>query len=365
MKTKYIVYALLSIGIIALITYRMISNREESNPGQKSGPSIATVMGIVPVPEKFADNLLLSGTIEANVQVEIRSEITGVVNAINFKEGTEVTKGQVLLRVNDIELRAQLSKVETAKELASENERRAKLLLKKQAISQEDYDVASAGYKSAQAQSQLISAQLGKATIRAPFSGTIGLRYISKGTYVTPTTPIATLVNLELLKITFSIPEKYANRMKIDNELSFTVSGSKDLYKAKIYAVEPMIDLSTRTLKVRAIANNPERTLYPGMFANVNLPLETIDDAIMVPTEALIPIQNGKVIFVLKEGKATQIEVETGSRTDKEVRVISGLKVGDTILTSGVMALKDGTPVNVEFQKKLINPLEQNEHFNP
>lgn len=153
--------------------------------------------------------------------------------------------------------------------------------------------------------------------------------------------------------------------MKIDNELSFTVSGSKDLYKAKIYAVEPMIDLSTRTLKVRAIANNPERTLYPGMFANVNLPLETIDDAIMVPTEALIPIQNGKVIFVLKEGKATQIEVETGSRTDKEVRVISGLKVGDTILTSGVMALKDGTPVNVEFQKKLINPLEQNEHFNP
>jgi len=366
MKTKYIVYSLLIIGLLALITYRIIDNREISNaPKNASGISIKTVAGIVVTAEEFTDELSLSGTLEANEQVEIRSEITGIVEAINFDEGSQVSKGQVLLRVNDTEMRAQLSQVSTAQQLASENERRAKLLLEKQAISQEEYDIASADFKSSKAQSQLISAQLGKATIRAPFSGTIGLRYISKGTYVTPTTPIATLVNLELLKITFSIPEKYANRMKIDNELSFTVSGSKDLYKAKIYAVEPMIDLSTRTLKVRAIANNPERTLYPGMFANVNLPLETIDDAIMVPTEALIPIQNGKVIFVLKEGKATQIEVETGSRTDKEVRVISGLKVGDTILTSGVMALKDGTPVNVEFQKKLINPLEQNEHFNP
>ncbi|MGB3343558.1 MAG: efflux RND transporter periplasmic adaptor subunit [Aequorivita sp.] len=351
MKTKHLVYALLSIGIIALITYRIISNREGSNPGQKSGPSIATVTGIVAVPEKFADNLLLSGTIEANEQVEIRSEITGVVNAINFKEGTEVSKGQVLLRVNDIELRAQLSKVETAKELASENERRAKLLLKKQAISQEDYDVASAGYKSAQAEAQLISAQLGKATIRAPFSGTIGLRYISEGTYVTPSTPIASLVNTKQLKITFSIPEKYASRIQLNSELSFTTSGSKTEYSAKIYAVEPQIDVATRTLKMRAIAENPEGKLYPGMFASVILPLETVDDAILVPSEALIPIQNGKMIFISEGGKAKQIKVETGSRTGSSVRILSGLKAGDTILTSGVMSLKDGVAVKVKFEE--------------
>src|SRR5690606_16850691 len=159
-------------------------------------------------------------------------------------------------------------------------------------------------------------------------------------------TPIATLVNTKQLKITFSIPEKYASRMKLDSELMFTVSGSEEEYKAKIYAIEPMVDLATRTLKMRAIAENTEGKLYAGTLANVILPLETVDDALLVPTESLIPIQNGKMIFVSKGGKAKQIEVETGPRTDSSVRVISGLKPGDTILTSGVMSLKDGAPVD-------------------
>ncbi len=352
MKTKYIIYSLLIIGIIAFITYRIIHNSEENSAGQKNGPpKTSVVTGIIATPEKFADNLSLSGTLEANEQVEIRSEIMGVVEAINFEEGAQVSKGQVLLRVNDMEMRAQLSKVGTAQQLASENERRAKLLLEKQAISQEEYDIASADFKSSKAESQLINAQLGKATIRAPFSGTIGLRYISQGTYVTPATPIATLVNTKQLKITFSIPEKYASRMKLESELTFTVSGSKEDYKAKIYAIEPMVDLATRTLKMRAIAENPEGKLYPGTFANVILPLETVDDALMVPTESLIPIQNGKMIFISEGGKAKQIQVETGSRTDSSVRVLSGLKPGDTILTSGVMSLKEGVPVKVKFEK--------------
>lgn len=354
MKTKHIVYSVLIIGILSLITYRILNNREQSNVGKSmGGPSATTVTGLIMKPESFADNLSLSGTLESNEQVEIRSEIMGVVEAINFEEGSQVSKGQVLLRVNDLEMRAQLSKVQTAQQLASENERRAKLLLEKQAISQEEYDIASSDFKSTEAESQLISAQLRKATIRAPFSGTIGLRYISEGTYVTPTTPIATLVNLKQLKITFSVPEKYVNRIKLDTDLTFTVSGSKEEYKARIYAIEPMVDLATRTLKMRAIAENPERKLYPGMFANVILPLETVDDALMVPTEALIPIQNGKVIFTLKEGKAHQIEVETGSRTDRSVRVLSGLKAGDTILTSGVMSLQEGASVNVQMENPI------------
>lgn len=352
MKTKHLVYVVLIIGIIALIAYRIINNREEGKTGQRSGPPpIATVTGIIATPKEFSDNLSLSGTLEANEQVEIRSEIMGVVDAINFKEGNQVSKGQVLLRVNDKELRANLSKVGTAKQLGSENERRAKLLLEKQAISQEEYDVASAEYKSAQAELQLISAQLGKATIRAPFSGTIGLRYISEGTYVTPSTPIATLVNTKQLKITFSIPEKYASRIKLDSDITFTTSGSKTEYTAKIYAIEPQVDVATRTLKMRAIAENSEGNLYPGMFASVVLPLETVDDAILVPSEALIPIQNGKMIFISEGGKAKQIIVETGSRTESSVRIISGLKMGDTILTSGVMSLKDGVPVKVQFKE--------------
>jgi len=350
MKTKYIIYSLLIIGLVSLIIYRITQNKEENAGPQKGGSPVARVTGIIATPEKFADNLSLSGTLEANEQVEIRSEVNGVVEVINFKEGSEVSKGQVLVRINDLEMRAQLSKAATAQQLASENERRAKLLLEKQAISQEEYDMASADFKSSKAENQLINAQLGKATIRAPFSGTIGLRYISVGTYVTPTTPIATLVNTKQLKITFSIPQKYAGRMKVNSELSFTVSGSDEEYKAKIYAVEPMVDLATRTLKMRAITENSDGKLYPGTFASVKLPLEIVNDAIMVPTEALIPIQNGKVIFIMDNGKAKQVKVETGSRTDRSVRVISGLKPGDTILTSGVMSLKDGVPVNVDIE---------------
>ncbi len=350
MKKRYILYTILIGGIIALITYRVIANKKiNSKPDNKRVSSAMNVEGTVLKPQKFEDNLTLSGSLEANEEIDIRSEVSGVVESINFEEGAKVSKGQVLFRVNDVELRAQLSKVKTAQQLASENQRRAKLLLDKQAISQEEFDISNADFESAKAESQLIAAQLSKTTVRAPFSGTIGLRSISKGTYVTPTTPIAKLVNTSQLKITFSIPEKYASQMKVGNKLTFTTSDSKDEYEATIYAIEPQVDIATRTLKMRAIADNKEGKLYPGTFANVSLPLETVDDALLVPTESLIPIQNGKVIFVSQGGKAKQIEVETGTRTDSMVRILSGIKAGDTILTSGVMSLKDGTSVKVNL----------------
>lgn len=350
MKKRYILYTLIIAGIVALITYRVIANKKiNSGPTDKKAVSSMSVDGRILKPQIFKDNLSLSGSLEANEEIDIRSEVSGVVESINFEEGSKVSKGQVLFRVNDIELRAQLSKVKTAQQLSSENQRRAKLLLEKQAISQEEFDISNADFESSKAESQLIAAQLSKTSVRAPFSGTIGLRSISKGTYVTPTTTIAKLVNTSQLKITFSIPEKYASQMKVGNSLTFTTSGSKDKYQATIYAIEPQVDISTRTLKMRAIADNKEGKIYPGTFANVLLPLQTVNDALLVPTESLIPIQNGKVIFVSQGGKAKQIEVEIGTRTDSMVRILSGIKAGDTILTSGVMSLKNGTSVKVNL----------------
>lgn len=353
MKKRYIVVAIIICGIIALIANRISLNSKASSPN--NAQRTATVMrveGKVLQAEKFAENLTLSGTLEANEEIEIRSEISGIVESINFEEGKKVSKGQILFKVNDVELRAQLSQVKTAQQLASENQRRAKLLLDKQAISQEEFDVSNADFESARAQADLIAAQLSKTTVRAPFSGTIGLRAISEGTYVTPSTSIANLVNTSQLKLTFAVPEKYVSRMNVGTELTFTTSNSKEEHTAKIYAIEPQVDIATRTLRMRAIAENKEGKLYPGAFANVTLPLETVDDALMVPTEALIPIQNGKKIFVMENGKAKEVEVETGARTDSEVRVLSGIKAGDTILTSGVMSLRDGTPV-------IVNPKKQ------
>lgn len=354
MKTKHIVYTLLGIGIVALIAYRIKSNAEIGKV-DNTGPTTPTVTGIILKPQIFKDNISLSGTLEADEQIDIRSEVSGVVESINFKEGSKVTQGQVLLKVNDIELQAQLSKALTAKKLASENERRAKLLLEKQAISQEEYDIASADFQSASAESELIDAQLSKTTVRAPFSGTIGLRSISKGTYVTPSTPIAKLVNTDELKITFSVPEKYASQIRVGTVLTFTTSDSNEIYEATIYAIDPEVDIATRTLKMRAVMDNRDKGLYPGAYANVHLPLETVNDALLVPTESLIPVQNGKKIFVYRNGKAQEVDVEIGARTGSVVRVLTNLHPGDTVLTYGVMALKDGAPVDVVLQE--LEPL--------
>lgn len=356
MKIKYIVFVLLAVGFIGLVAYRISDNSEGANLGNKGGaPAPVKVGGMVLQPREFADNLSLSGSLEANETIEIRSEVSGIVENINFDEGSRVSKGQILFRVNDQELRAQLAKVQTSEKLASENERRAKLLLEKEAISREEYDMAEADLASAKAESLLMAAQLSKATVRAPFSGIIGLRYISQGTYVTPTTPIAKLVNTDKLKITFSIPEKYSSQVTMGDTISFSTSNSSEEHQASIYAVEPEVEVSTRTLKMRAIAENSDGKLIPGSFANVFVPLAKVNNALMVPSEALIPIQNGKKIFVSENGKAKEIVVETGARTENLVRVLSGLKPGDTILTSGVMILKNGTPLNVDLRQPVAN----------
>ncbi|WP_291103962.1 MULTISPECIES: efflux RND transporter periplasmic adaptor subunit [unclassified Flavobacterium] len=352
MKLKHIIYTLLIVGFGAFIAYRITSNKNKNDDSKDKGGKNKTtnVAGIVVQPQTFDNNLSLSGSIEANEQVEIRSEVSGIVEGIYFNEGSNVSKGQLLFKVNDLELRAQLGQATTKENLASENERRAKLLLQKEAISEEEYDVARADLKSAQAQSQLIKAQIAKTSVKAPFSGKIGLRSISPGAYITPAVLVAKLVNIGKLKITFSIPEKYANQVRVNSNLSFTVAGSNEEFVAKIYAIEPEVEISTRTLQVRAIAENKDGKLLPGTFANVELPLDIIKDAIVVPSEAIIPVQNGKKVFISNNGKAKEVMVETATRTDASILVLSGLKAGDTLITSGVMSLKNDAPVKVKVK---------------
>lgn len=352
MKIRYIVYTLLLLGAGALVYYRIHENKKQKE-GQGNGPGGGKkppmgVSAIVVQAQPYSNMLSLSGSIEANEQIEVRSEVSGIAEKIYFAEGSKVSKGQVLLKVNDVELRAQLGEARTRQGLTAENARRAKLLYEKEAISREEYDIATADYKTAQAQTQLVNAQLAKTSIRAPFSGTIGLRNISPGTYVTPETLITTLVNSGQVKITFSIPEKYTTQMKVNSQITFTIAGSTEIFKAKIYALEPAVEVATRTLRVRALAENPDGKLLPGTFANVSLPLEKIDDALLIPTEAIVPVQDGKKVFVAVNGKAREVKVQTATRTDKDILVLEGLKPGDTVITTGVLTLKDDAPVKVK-----------------
>jgi membrane fusion protein, multidrug efflux system len=352
MKIKTVSLSIFSIALLGLIGYRIVANSSESEKNNKKGANkpVMSVNAILISEKDYANTISLSGSIEANETVEIRSEISGVVEKIYFSEGTNVSKGQVLIKVNDIELRAQLSQAQTRQRLASENERRAKLLLQKEAISQEEYDIANAEFRSLNAQTQLIQAQIAKTTIRAPFSGKIGLRNISPGTYVTPSLLITNLVNTNQLKITFSIPEKYTSQVQVSTIIKFKVAGTTETFEAKIYAIEPSIDITTRTLQVRAATENKNNSLFPGTYANVELPLDIVKNAILIPSEAIIPIQNGKKVYVAVNNMATERIIKTDTRTENKVLVLEGLKKGDTLITSGMMSLKADAPVKVTLQ---------------
>jgi membrane fusion protein (multidrug efflux system) len=356
MKIKHFIYLALILLLGYLILKRITKSSDAGSGGKKSfsdkNKSIPPIVvnGVIIKIQPFSNSVSVSGSIDPNEQVQIRSEVSGLVTSINFKEGSYVSKGTLLLKIDDRELQAQLAQAVTRQNLAAENDDRSAKLLKVEALSVEEYQSVHADLRSLQAQTQLIRAQLSKTKVWAPFSGKIGLRNISDGAYVTPTTDIANLVSTNPLKITFSVPEKYAHDINNGSIIKFTVSGSSKTYSAKVYAAEPSINVATRTLVLKALANNSDGSLLPGTFANITLPLENIKDAILIPTESIVPVLKGKQVFVKVNGKAKAVMVESDIRTDENVLITSGLKPGDTLLTSGMMSLKNDAPVKVNLQ---------------
>ncbi|RZK20559.1 MAG: efflux RND transporter periplasmic adaptor subunit [Pedobacter sp.] len=360
MKKRYIIYAVLAIGLAYLVYYRINANKKLDGKGgagsaQTKGGGAAAPMvveGIVVKPTSFDNDLEVTGAIDANESVVLKSEVSGLVTGIYFTEGTNVSKGTVLVKVNDRDIQAQLQEALTKQKLSGTTENRSKQLLEKGAISQEEYDISLADLTSLKAQTQLIRAQLAKTTIRAPFSGRIGLRNISAGTYLTPATVIANLVSTNPVKVTFSVPEKYAGQIKMGSSITFTTDGSSKQNTGKVYAIEPGINAATRTLQIRALAPNADNALLPGSFAKIKLALTTLQNAILIPNQAIIPVLKGKIVYIQKNGKAQEVKVEAGTRTDENIVITSGLKAGDTVLTTGSMALKKDAPVKVNLVKE-------------
>lgn len=362
MKKRYIFYLVLALGLAYLVYYRITENKkiEGGGPGgagggkggKGKGGAPLNVDGIIAANSDFSSNLDITGSIEANEAVTLRSEVAGLVTGIYFKEGSNVSKGTALVKINDRDIQAQLKEVLTRQNLSASNENRARQLLAKGAISQEEYDTSLAELQALKSQVQLIRAQLAKTTILAPFSGKVGLRNISVGEYITPSTNIANLLSINPVKINFSIPEKYVSQLKPNSAISFNIDGSNKTFSGKVFAIEPGINQATRTLQIKALAPNVGGELLPGSFAKVKLALATIKDAILIPTEAVIPVLKGKVVYIAKNGKAQQVPVETGTRTADRILVLSGLNIGDTVLTTGAMALKPDADVKVKIAKK-------------
>lgn len=350
-KILTVVIVLAIIFLIALPKLKLFSGKENapqpSGPGP--GPMALQVNAIVLKPEKLDNKLVFTGSVLPNESLELRVESSGKISKIHFEEGKPVKKGQLLLEINDDELVAQLQKQKYNQKLNQDNEFRQRKLLEKDAISREEYDNALNRLNTTIADIKLLEAQIAKTRIVAPFDGTIGLRFVSEGAFVNSNTTVATLYNLSPAKIDFSVPGRYSTQVRPGKVIRFTIENDPRVLNGEVYAVEPQIDLNTRTLKVRALADNPEGLLLPGQFVRVELILETIENALLVPSEALVPELQGHKVYLASTGKARESVVEIGLRTDRFVEVVRGLQTGDTLITTGILQLRQGIPVQLSI----------------
>lgn len=315
--------------------------------GPATGGLAVPVTARVLQPERLDNRVTSSGNVLANEEVEIRSEVQGKIVKIAFQEGGRVKKGDLLVKIDDDELQARVLQATSGRKLAEDNEFRMRKQLEIEAVSQKDYDGALNELNRAKAEQQLLRAQLSKTELRAPFGGVVGLKQVSEGAYVSPSTLITTLQEIDPVKVDFSIPGKYAGWVKPGQVVSFSVQGSGEMHQGKVYAVDPRIDPATRTLRIRALCANPGGRILPGAFATVDVPLSSVEGALLVPTEALSSDAKGAKVFLYKGGKAEPRMVQAGLRTDSSVQITAGLVPGDTVIVSGVITLRPGSPVKL------------------
>jgi len=343
----------LVVGILAMLAaayfYPRLGNQEVESPIQSrpNGPGEPLTVEVIQLKKETLNNQLqVSGTILPNESVAIKPEISGLVSKINFKEGEYVTKGTPLLYLNDNELQAQYQRLQYTQKLFQTQESRQKQLLAREAISQEEYDIVLNQYNTALSDIKLVQAQLEKTVIRAPFSGRLGLRQVSEGAVINSANVIVSIVNIDPIKLEFSIPERYAAMVSVGSPIYFSSESSTEEVAGKVYAYEPQIDAATRTIKLRAQSPNSEGKYLPGMFVKIRFVLDVQEDALLVPAESVIPELSGYKVFVVgADGKAEQRLIEIGKRTDTQVQVVSGLLEGDLVLTTGVMQVRQGIPV--------------------
>ena len=314
--------------------------------GAKGGGAPATgVMGFVVKSEKLDNKIFATGSVVASEMVDLKPEVAGKIVQLNISEGKAVSKGQLLIKLNDEDLQAQVKKLNAQLKLTEQSAQRLKKLLDIKGVSQDEYDVVENQMNNIRADLEFTQAQIAKTELKAPFSGVIGLRSVSLGSYINASSQVANIQILNPIKVEFTVPEKYANQVKIGEAIAFTTEGTAERFNGKVYATDNQIDPITRSLKIRASVPNPKGSLKPGAFVKVDFSLKEIGNALMIPTEAIIPILKGQQIFVSKDGKAKPVVVEVGVRTDTRIQILNGIQVGDTVITSGLMSMKPETKV--------------------
>lgn len=352
---KRILYFILGLVIIAIIAYPKLeltwfSSIEESEKAKVVLEPKKLTVSALKISFQPLDYLVrVTGTIIADETVALSSEVSGKIEKIHFEEGMFVKKGETLVSLNDDEVSAELEKLQYNNKLFQDTEFRQKKLLQSEAISQEEYEIALATLNTSLADIRLSETRKQKHKIISPFAGKVGLRQVSEGSYITPGSSIATLYSIDPIKIDFQIPGRYLSDVNIGDKLIFNVDAYQQSFEGSIYAIEPQIDPSTRSIRLRAISSNEDQKLLPGQFVKIKLILDQVSNAILVPTICIIPELNGTKVFVYEDGKAVNRIVELGVRNANNVQIVSGLEPGDIVITSGLLQVRNGSEVNVKF----------------
>jgi membrane fusion protein (multidrug efflux system) len=312
----------------------------------------AKVDGYVVTPSDLTDRVELTGNITAGETTEIRPEIAGRITLLHLPEGKYVSKGTLLAKLYDGDLRAQLAKLEVQLRAARVTEARQEQLLKIEGISKQEYELSQLQVNTIKADMHIIRTSMIKTEIRAPYSGKLGLKNISPGAYITPADILTTLRKTDEMKLDFNVPEKYAHLVKPGQNVAFTDDATNARFSARIDAMESGITENNRALLVRADITGGDDRLIHGSFARINLDIQPGTQSLMVPSQAILPQARGKKVIAYKGGTAQFIEVTTGIRDSAFVEITSGLQTGDTIVVTGLMSTKPGAKINIG---KLIN----------
>jgi membrane fusion protein (multidrug efflux system) len=319
----------------------------ETARGGRGG--VLTVSGLVLKARPFTEIITASGTLRAAEAIELQTEVNGKIVSLNFQEGQRVVEGQILVKIDDSTQQASLRRSQARRALATLREQRLARLVEEGGVSQLEFDEAQGELAVIDAEIEVLRADIAKTEIRAPFDGVAGLRFVSVGAYVNPTVRIATLQRLSSMKVDFSVPERYAPFVNPGTPVGFTVAGSSNRYVGEVVAVEPRVEIATRSILLRAVCSNPDLKLIPGLFARMELPISQSEAALLVPAISVLVGLEERFVFVARDGKAERVQVRTGARTANEVQIVEGLAPGDVVLTSGVQQLRNGLPVQVVF----------------
>lgn len=328
----------------------LISCEEAVDKSNKANSGNLSVEAVKITAEPFNNEVKTTADLLPNEQATLMAPMAGQVLDIYFKEGASIRKGEKIIRIYDKDWQAQLVGLTPQLETAQKDLERKKALLDIGGSTQEEIDKIYASTEALKSQIQQLKLNIELANVRAPFSGVLGMRDFSEGTFLKEGQEITTLTEVKQLKVNFTLPQEYLSNVQINTEVRILIG--KDTLPAKVYAVNPVINIESRTINVRALLKQPAgKSIMPGSFAEVIVSTDFVKDALLVPTQAVVPEINDQTVYVYSKGKAIRKTVILGTRTADRVRVISGISSGDTIITSGLLQVKDGMGVDLQILK--------------